>query len=263
MKVLHAWHLKASGVASRYSPWWLILLIVEQRCLGFLPFHFHFYIPLSSILDHAFWYWVLACVSWWPTMYHHIKANLHNPYSITHIGIGPWLGPYVISWWPTMYHHIRAYLHHPYSIMHIGIGSWLGPYVVSWWPTMYHHIRAYLHHPYSFTHIGIGSWLGPCVLSWWLTIISKHTSITHTQSHVLVLGLGLGHVLFHDNWPCNITSSSIVHSQSYIYVYMYIHVYTPIYTYVYMKKNQYPIPNSQKGYQKIPFLLTSCQNTDL
>ena len=30
-----------------------------------------------------------------------------------------------------------------------------------------------------------------------------------------------------------------------------------------MKKTQYPIPNSPKGYQKIPFLLTSCQNTDL
>ena len=116
----------------------------------------------------------------------------------------------------TMCHHIRAYLQHPYSITDIGIGSCLRPYVVSWYPAMYHHIRAYLHHPYSITHIGIGSWLGPCVLSWWLTIISKHTSITHTQSHILVLGLGLGHVLFHDNWPCNITSSSIVHSQSYI-----------------------------------------------
>ena len=29
------------------------------------------------------------------------------------------------------------------------------------------------------------------------------------------------------------------------------------------KKTQYPIPYSQKGYQKILFLLTSCQNTDL
>ena len=41
---------------------------------------------------------------------------------------------------------------------------------------------------------------------------------------------------------------------------MYIYVYLCVYE---EEKNQYPIPNSKKGYQKIPFLLTSCQNTDL
>ena len=129
-------------------------------------------LSLSSILNSTYWYWVLAKVICCFSDDHvpSYQTYPYHPYSITHIGIGSWLGPYVVSWCPTMYHHIKAYLHHPYSIMHIGIGSWLGPYVVSWWPTMYHHIRAYLHHPYSITHIGIGSRLGPCILSWWLTM---------------------------------------------------------------------------------------------
>ena len=36
-----------------------------------------------------------------------------------------------------------------------------------------------------------------------------------------------------------------------------------IYTYVYMYITQYPIPNTKKGHQKIPFLLTSLHNSDL
>ena len=111
-----------SGVALRYSPWWLILLIVEQQCFVFFFFHFHFH----NLIIHKF--------SWWPTICHFIKAHLHTQSCILVLGLG--LGHMLFSWWPTMYHIIKAYLHHPYSITHIGIGSWHGPCVVSWWPTM-------------------------------------------------------------------------------------------------------------------------------
>ena len=55
---------------------------------------------------------------------------------------------------------------------------------------------------------------------WPCTVKSKHTSTIHTQSRILVLGLGLGHVFFHDDWPCNIISkpTSIIHTQSRILV---------------------------------------------
>ena len=66
---------------------------------------------------------------------------------------------------------------------------------------MYRHMKPNIHHPYSITHISIGSWLGsyvvfmvtaqcPCTVIW------NQTSIIHTPSHILVLGLGLGHMLF-------------------------------------------------------------------
>ena len=65
-------------------------------------------------------------------------------------------------WWLTMYRHMKAYIHHPYSIMHIGIGSWLGSYVF----LLTDYVLTYLDHPYSITHIilyiYIGSWLGSC-----------------------------------------------------------------------------------------------------
>ena len=40
------------------------------------------------------------------------------------LGIG--LGHKLFLWYMTMYLHMTAYIHHP----HIGIGSWLGSYVV-------------------------------------------------------------------------------------------------------------------------------------
>ena len=68
---------------------------------------------------------------------------------------------------------------------------------------MYHHIKPIpiIHTQSCILVLGLGlSHMlfyddRPC------TIISEHTSIIHTQSRILVLGLGLGHVFFHDDWP--------------------------------------------------------------
>ena len=153
-----------------------------------------------------------------------------------------------------MYHLIKAYLHHPYSIMHIGIGSWLGSYVVF---MVTDHVPSYqsippssiLNHAYWYWVL---AWAICCFMmtdhvpsyqsiptspilnhAYWYWVLARamccfmmtdhvisYQSIIHTQSHILVLGLGLGHVLFHDDRPCTILSkhTSITHTQSCILV---------------------------------------------
>ena len=49
----------------------------------------------------------------------------------------------------------------------------------------------------------------------------------------------------------------------YIPQYTMLNIYVYMYTYVYMYIPKYPIPNTKKGHQKIPFLLTSRHNSDL
>ena len=123
--------------------------------------------------------------------------------------------------------------------------------------------------------------------------------IIHNKLDILVLSLGLGLMLFHDDRPCTIISkhTSILithiwywalvwtmcffmmidhvispHPPFSIYRCVYIYVYTPIpntqyiYIHIYVciyPNTQYPIPNTKKGHQKIPFLLTSLHNSDL
>ena len=107
----------------------------------------------------------------------------------------------------------------PYSIMHIGIGSWLGPYVVF---MMTDHVTYHQSIPPS-PILNHAYWYW--VLAWAIccfhddrpcTILSKHTYITHTQSRILVLGLGTCHVLFHDDRPCNILSKHHPYSITHI-----------------------------------------------
>ena len=126
-----------------------------------------------------------------------------------------------------------------------------------------------------------------------------HMKSIHTKFDILVLSLGLGLMLFHDDRPCTIISkhTSILithiwywalvwtmcffmmidhvispHPPFSIYRCVYIYVYTPIpntqyiYIHIYVciyPNTQYPIPNTKKGHQKIPFLLTSLHNSDL
>ena len=218
----------------------------------------------SSLLNHAHWYWVLAwficcfygdwpCTViwkhtsiihiqphilvlglglghmlflWWLTMYRHMGAHIHHPYSISHNGIGSWLRSCVIFWCMTMYLHLTAYIHHPYSFTHIGIGSWLGSYVVI---MVTYHVPSYEsihpsstinhaywywvlvwviccfngdrsctviweHHPYSITHIGIWSWLGSCVVFRWFTMyrhMKAHIHHPYSMTHIDI-GFWLG-----------------------------------------------------------------------
>ena len=119
--------------------------------------------------------------------------------------------------------HMKAYLHHPYSIMLIGIGSWLGLYVVF---MVTDHVPSYESiHPLSiFNHTywyWVLAWVICCFYGDWpCTVIWEHTSIIHTQSHIMVLGLGLGHVLFFGVWPCTFIwqHTSIIHTHSHILV---------------------------------------------
>ena len=108
----------------------------------------------------------------------------------------------------------------PYSIMHIGIGSWLGPYVVF---MMTDHVPYYQSIPTS-PILNHAYWYWVLARAMCCFMMTDHVisyqSIIHTQSHILVLGLGLGHVLFHDDRPCTILSkhTSITHTQSCILV---------------------------------------------
>ena len=130
----------------------------------------------SSLLNHAHWYWVLAwfiCCFYgdWPsTVIWKHTSIIHIQPHILVLGLG--LGHMLFLWWLTMYRHMKAYIHHPYSIMHIGIGPWLGSYVFL---LLTDYVLTYLDHPYSITHIilyiyilGLG--LGHVMFLWWLTI---------------------------------------------------------------------------------------------
>ena len=161
----------------------------------------------------------------------HMKAYLHHPYSITLIGIGSWLGLYVVF---MVTDHVPSYESiFPLSIFNHTYWYWVLACVICCFygdcpMPMYHHMKAYIHHPYSITHNGIGSWLGsyvvfmvtaqcPCTVIW------NQTSIIHTPSHILVLGLGLGHMLFFlmtDNVPSYESkhSSSILHKAYWYWV---------------------------------------------
>merc|ERR1712015_296025 len=85
-------------------------------------------LPPSSILNHAYWYWVLA---WVICCFHDDRpctilskhtSIIHTQSCILVLGLG--LGH-------VLFHDDRPCnilsKHHPYSITHIGIGSWSGP----------------------------------------------------------------------------------------------------------------------------------------
>ena len=100
---------------------------------------------------------------WWMTMYSHMKAYIHHPYSITHIGIGSWLGPYVVF---MVTDHVPSYESiHPSSILHHAYWHWAMAWVICFF-LLTDYVLTYLDHPYSITHIilyiYIGSWLGSC-----------------------------------------------------------------------------------------------------
>ena len=157
----------------------------------------------SSILNDTYWYWVLAwviccfycdcpcTVIWKHTSIIHTQSHI--------MVLGVILGHMLFLWWMTMYSHMKAYIHHPYSITHIGIGSWLGPYVVF---MVTDHVPSYESiHPSSILHHAYWHWVMAWVICFfcWRTMY-WHISIIHTQSRILyyiyILGLGLGHVMF-------------------------------------------------------------------
>ena len=84
-------------------------------------------------LGHVLFFGVWPCTFIWQH-----TSIIHTNSHILVLGLG--LGHMLLLWWLTMYPHMKAYIHHPYSIMHIGIGPWLGSYVFFCWRTMYWHI---------------------------------------------------------------------------------------------------------------------------
>ena len=94
-----------------------------------------------------------------------MKAYIHHPYSITHIGIGSWLGPYVVF---MVTDHVPSYESiHPSSILHHAYWHWAMAWVICFF-LLTDYVLTYLDHPYSITHIilyiYIGSWLGSYVV---------------------------------------------------------------------------------------------------
>ena len=149
----------------------------------------------------------------------------------------------------------------PYSIMHIGIGSWLGPYVVF---MMTDHVPYYQSIPTSpILNHAYWYWvLAQAICCFMMTDYAPSyqsippNSIMHIWYWALVWAMCCfmmtDHVISHH--PMYIPQYPIFNR--YVYIYLCIYVYTPI------SNTQYPIPNTKKGYQKIPFLLTSLHNTD-
>merc|ERR1711894_425433 len=110
---LHAWHLEASNCQAvlhqgiPHDDWSCPLLV-----LGIFPFHFHFLkvcvlicstkhfgIPTSSILNHAFWYWVLAWVICCFMMTDHIPSyESIPPSSILNHALWYWVLAWVICY---------------------------------------------------------------------------------------------------------------------------------------------------------------------
>ena len=80
---------------------------------------------------------------------------------------------------------------HLYYIEHIGIGSWLGFYIVSVM-TMYHHIKPIpiIHTKFNILVLGLG--LGHMLLQWWpCTIISNHSLSSYPTFWYWVLAFGI------------------------------------------------------------------------
>ena len=135
--------------------------------------------------------------------------------------LGVILGHMLFLWWMTMYSHMKAYIHHPYSITHIGIGSWLGPYVVF---MVTDHVPSYESiHPSSILHHAYWHWVMAWVICFfcWRTMY-WHISIIHTQSRILYyiyIYWVLAWVMwcFYGDWPYLYICTCIYH----IYVYIY------------------------------------------
>ena len=165
----------------------------------------------------------------------HMKAYLHHPYSITLIGIGSWLGLYVVfmvtdhvpsyesihplsifnhtywywvlAWviccfygdWPCTVIWKQTFITHtPSGILVLGFGS--GHMLFLWWLSMYRHMKPNIHTPYSITHIGIGSWLVSYVVFMGTDHVPTYESIPRSSIlnhayYIYILGLGLGHML--------------------------------------------------------------------
>ena len=152
---------------------------------------------------------------------------------------------------------MKANIHHPYSIRHIGIGFWIGSYVV-FMVTV--HVPPYeTKHPYSILHHAYRYWVMACVICCFYgdgpcTDIWKHTSIIHTQSRILYIYIGswLGsYVVFMvtDHMYICIYVHSVHMYICIVYMYRYIS-YICIYT-------QYPIPNKKNTTSKDPVFAKS------
>ena len=108
---------------------------------------------------------------------------------------------------------------------------------------MHHHIIAYLH-----THHAYWYWALVWAICCFMMIdhvISDHPQFS-IYRWIYICTMYLVHICIYPNTQCS------------IYMYTCIHMYICIYP-----NTKYPIPNTKKGHQKIPFLLTSRHNSDL
>ena len=250
-------------------------------CFFFL-FHFHFH---NSII-HKF--------SWWPTMCHFIKAYLHTQSHILVLGLSWGLMLFHDDWPCTIKSKHTSIIHTQSRILVLGLG--LGHMLFSWWPTMNHLIKAYLHHPNNHAYwYWVLVWAMCCFMMndhvpsyqsipppsilnhvYWYWVLAWAMSFFMMTDHVISYqSLPPSLVLNHAYWYwvlaqaicCFMMTDHVISHHPmyipqypifirYVYIYLCIYVYTPI------SNTQYPIPNTKKGHQKIPFLLTSLHNTD-
>ena len=107
-----------------------------------------------------------------------LKDNPNHLYYIEHIGIGSWLGFYIVSVM-TMYHHIKPIpiIHTKFNILVLGLG--FGPMLFQWWPCT-------IHTKFDILVLGLG--LGHMLLQWWpCTIISNQSLSSYSTFWYWVL----------------------------------------------------------------------------
>ena len=128
-------------------------------------------LPPSFILNHTYWYWVLARALCNVMMTDHVPSNQSMlPSSILNHAYWYWVLARALCYFMMIDHVPSNQSILPSSILNHAYWYW----VLAWVICCFHDDR-------------------PC------TILSKHNSIIHTQSCILVLGLGSGLMLFHDD----------------------------------------------------------------
>ena len=173
------------------------------------------------------------------TMYHHMKSIpiIHTRFNILVLGLGQ--GLMLFQWWPCTIIS-NQFLS---SILNSVYWYWVLVRVIWWWPctmiwnqslssilysTYWYWVLAWVICCLSDDHVPsyeINTWYISSILNltYWYWVLARalccfmmidhapsYHSIPPYSSRILVLGIGLSHVLFHDDWPCNITSSSIL-----------------------------------------------------
>ena len=158
-------------------------------------------------LGHVLFLGDLPCTVIWKH-----TSIIHTQWHILILGFG--LGHMLFLLWLSMYRHMKAYIHHPYSIMHIGIGPLNRTYwywVLAWaiccfygdWPcTVIWKHTSIIHTPSCILALGHGLGHMFFFVDGLCTDISRSSILNHAY-YIIYIYWVLAWVMwcFYGDWP--------------------------------------------------------------